>query len=198
MEWNRSETLALARHGCAFCHGLGRLFHKDKSSTPCRCVFREIFRHCYQRFRELLETDPFETRPTLTGNRLSAGWSRKNEEYIADFYLVSKRSLTEEEWRIFNYHFLLGADWRLCTLKLKMDRGDFFHEVYKIQQKLGRVYRELVPYPLYPLDEYFQSVLHREHVEPTPITVGRFRPVQAPLKPRRSKADEHFDLPKAS
>jgi hypothetical protein len=36
-----------------------------------------------------------------------------------------------------------------------MERGDFFHEVYRIQKKLGRIYRELQPYALFPLDEYF-------------------------------------------
>ena len=36
-----------------------------------------------------------------------------------------------------------------------MERGDFFHEVYRIQRKLGRIYRELTPYSLFPLDEYF-------------------------------------------
>lgn len=84
-------------------------------------------------------------------------WSRKDEEYIADFILVSRRSLTPEEYRLFNYHFVLGADWTLCCQKLRMDRGNFFHAVYRIQQKLGRVFRELQPYALYPLDEYFGS-----------------------------------------
>ncbi|MCS7043447.1 MAG: hypothetical protein N2036_05905 [Bryobacteraceae bacterium] len=79
----------------------------------------------------------------------------KNEEYIADFYLVSRRHLTPEEWEVFRYHFLLGADSRLCTRKLKIDRGQFFHMVYRIEAKLGRVFRELQPYSLYPLDEYF-------------------------------------------
>jgi hypothetical protein len=36
-----------------------------------------------------------------------------------------------------------------------MERGDFFHAVYRIQRKLGRIYRELAPYALFPLDEYF-------------------------------------------
>ncbi len=84
-------------------------------------------------------------------------WGRKDEEYIADFTLVSRRTLTADEYRIFNYHFLLGADWKLCCRKLKMDRGNFFHAVYRIQQKLGKVFRELEPYALYPLDEYFGS-----------------------------------------
>jgi hypothetical protein len=79
----------------------------------------------------------------------------KNEEYIADFCLVSRRHLTPAEWEVFRYHFLLGADSALCVRKLKIDRGQFFHMVYRIEAKLGKVFRELQPYSLYPLDEYF-------------------------------------------
>jgi hypothetical protein len=38
-----------------------------------------------------------------------------------------------------------------------MDRGNFFHSVYRIEQKLGRMFRELKPYPLFPLDDYFHG-----------------------------------------
>jgi hypothetical protein len=85
-------------------------------------------------------------------------WSRKEEEYIADFCLVSKRSLTGEEYQVFKYHFLMGGDWRLCCRRLKIDKGNFFHLIYRIEQRLGRVYRELEPYALFPLDEYFSPM----------------------------------------
>jgi hypothetical protein len=89
------------------------------------------------------------------GGRIT--WGRKDEEYIADFYLVTRRNLTAEEWKLFNYHFLLGADWRLCEGRLGIERGDFFHEIYRLEGKLGRIYRELQPYALFPLDEYFNG-----------------------------------------
>jgi len=82
-------------------------------------------------------------------------WSRKDEEYIADFCLVSKRSLDKDEFQVFKFHFLMDAEWRLCCRRLKIDKGNFFHMVYRIEQRLGRVYRELEPYALFPLDEYF-------------------------------------------
>ena len=89
-------------------------------------------------------------------------WGRKDEEYIADFCLVSRRILNEFEYRIFRFHFLLGAEWRLCCRQLKMDKGVFFHAVYRIQQKLGRAFRELKPYALFPLDEYFGAVVRKD------------------------------------
>lgn len=94
---------------------------------------------------------------TLPSKSHRGAWGRKDEEFAADFCLVSKRFLTESEYRILRYHFLLGADWKLCCQRFKIDRGTFFHSVYRIQQKLGRAFRELEPYALFPLDEYFHG-----------------------------------------
>jgi hypothetical protein len=66
------------------------------------------------------------------------------------------------ENKVFRFHFLLGADWRLCCRQLKMDRGSFFHTIYRIEQKLGRIFAELEPYPLYPLSEYFAGVIRKD------------------------------------
>lgn len=142
-EWNTSETLALAINSCTQCHGLGLLTGPLRKGTPCNCVLRAIFRLCFQKFRELAQTSP----------RLHSG--RKDEEYMADFCLVTQRTLTEEEYRIFRYHFLLGAPWTICCRRLSIDKGSFFHAVYRIEQKLGRTFRELEPYPLFPISDYF-------------------------------------------
>ena len=99
---------------------------------------------------------------------------------MADFYLVSRRSLSESEYKIFKYHFLLGADWRLCCRKLKVTRGNFFHAVYQIQQKLGRVYRELQPYSLYPVREYFHGA--PQLVSARPTVVKKVVPLTPPLR----------------
>jgi hypothetical protein len=98
-------------------------------------------------------------------------WGLKNEEYIADFCLVSRRFLDDEQYRLFKFHFLLGADWKLCCRKMNLDRGEFFHEVYRIQQRLGRAFRELEPYPLYPLDSYFHGTTKEKAAPVTPFPV---------------------------
>ena len=114
----------------------------------------------------------------LPGKDRRGAWGRKDEEFAADFCLVSRRNLTETENRIFKYHFLLGADWKLCCSRLSMDRGNFFHAVYRIEQKLGRVFRELQPYPLFPLDDYFNgpSRFDPAHVTQTKCQVIPLRP----------------------
>lgn len=100
---------------------------------------------------------------------------------MADFCLVSRRTLNDYEYTIFKFHFLLGADWKLCCRKLNVDRGTFFHEVYRIQQKLGRVFRELEPHALFPLDEYFNSTARTtEATTSTPFPVEA--ETSAPLK----------------
>jgi hypothetical protein len=160
MEWNRSETLALAMHNCAQCHGSGLRFSKKQTGTPCNCVLRAIFRICWDRFVRCVTQEKHLSRISLephAGRQRPSTWGRKDEEYIADFCLIARRTLDEDEHRLFRYHFLLGADWKLCTRKMGIDRGNFFHAVYRIEQKLGRVFRELEPYSLFPLDEYFHG-----------------------------------------
>jgi len=160
MEWTRSETLALAMHRCVQCHGSGLRLAKKGLLTPCNCVLRSIFRICFNRFEKCVTQERHLSRVSLephAGRSRSESWGRKDEEYIADFCIIARRTLDEEEHRLFRFHFLLGADWKLCTRKLQMDRGNFFHAVYRIEHKLGRALREVEPYALFPLDEYYNG-----------------------------------------
>jgi hypothetical protein len=189
MEWTRSDTLALAAPQCAYCHGLGLRDGQDNRVEPCNCVLRQIFRDCYARFRLCVTQDKYISRSRLelvTGSNTNYNWGRKDEEYIADFCLVTQRTLTDCEYRIFKYHFLLGADWRLCCRKLQVDRGIFFHHVYRIQEKLGRVYRELEPYGLFPVEEYFDN--NRAEAVCSTRRTFQIRPVRPPLRVRRPAA----------
>jgi hypothetical protein len=45
---------------------------------------------------------------------------------------------------------------------MNIDRGSFFHHVYNIEDRLGRVFAELTPYALYPVAEYFSGVDRHE------------------------------------
>jgi len=164
-DWTRSETIALAKESCTQCQGIGLRSSRQGEDAPCNCVLRAIFRVCYSRFRRCVEQEKHISQARLAlvgGTERRQVWGRRDEEYIADFCLVSKRFLNEYEYKLFRFHFLLGADWKLCCRQLKMDRGSFFHEVYRIQQKLGRAYRELEPYALFPLDEYFGGSVRSE------------------------------------
>jgi len=69
-----------------------------------------------------------------------------------------------------------------------MERGNFFHEFYRIQQKLGRIFRELAPYSLFPLDEYFGGTYKKDlppeslNVLRMPMVEKRRRSLRPPLK----------------
>jgi hypothetical protein len=188
-EWGHSDVLALARESCTQCHGSGlRNNPKQGQNVPCNCVFRAIFRACYRKFRYLAQQEKHISRVrvehVIDGKEHRQTWGMKDEEYMADFLLVTRRSLDEMEYKLFNYHYLLGADWKLCCRRLTMERGDFFHEVYRIQRKLGRVYLELQPYSLFPLDEYFGGSVRKgqPRVEPTVIKMPVRRRLLPPIR----------------
>lgn len=154
----------MAKVSCGQCGGHGARQGRV-GLVPCNCVLRAIFRACYGRWKFCDTQEKFMSKTTLS---FSAGakdrslrWERKNEDYIADFYLVSKRSLDPFQWAVFRLHFLLAWDCKQCCHALKIDRGTFFHCVYRVEQRLGRVFRELRPYGLFPLDEYFAPVVRK-------------------------------------
>lgn len=186
--WNRSETIALAKESCTQCQGLGLRENSTRKGpeAPCNCVLRSVFRICYSRFRHCVTKEKEITQARLEiigGSKRRTVWGRKDEEYIADFCLISKRILDESEYRIFRFHYLLGADWKLCCRQMKMDRGNFFHSLYRIQQKLGRVFRELQPYGLYPLDEYFAGSVRSEVAAKTNVLQMPSRQRKGGLRP---------------
>lgn len=186
MDWNRSETIGLAKLSCTHCHGDGLRRGKCEHDDPCNCVLRAIFRACYTRFRYCATKEKSMSRVTLqlcNGKSSRITWARKEEDYLADFCLVSKRSLNAFEYDVFRFHFLLGANWKLCCRRLQIDRGTFFHAVYRVQQKLGRIFRELKPYSLYPLDEYFGGKIEKHalrDVQPKVIPIRSNGPILRP------------------
>lgn len=164
-QWSRSEVLGLAKEACTHCQGFGLRRSRSGPAEPCLCVLRAVFRACFNRFRHCASLEKYVSRvrvEQVNGRDQKQIWGMKNEEYMVDFCRLAERNLDEAEYRLFRFHFLLGADWKLCCRRLGMDRGAFFHEIYRIQQKLGRVFREVRPYALFPLDEYFGGAVRKE------------------------------------
>lgn len=166
MEWTRSETIGLASATCVYCRGLGlRKAIRSQEEKPCGCVFRAIFRACLERFQRCIERVGYTSAVSYdrsTGPEGNRTYGRKNEEFIADFELISRRTLDKQEYEAFKWHYLYGADFKACTTKMGIDKGTFYHLVYQIQQKLGRVFREMEPYALFPLDVYFGGVTEKK------------------------------------
>jgi hypothetical protein len=155
--WTRGDCLTLATPMCAACIGMGSYVARGGKLAVCKCVLRAAFRACYEYYRDCQERARYISKVTLDpmpGVQRIGCWGRKSEEYSADFYLVSKRTLWPLEWELFRLHFLDGRDWKVCCRKLRMDRGNFFHSVYRVEQKLGKVFYELRPYALCPVSDY--------------------------------------------
>ncbi len=187
MEWNRSEATLVANEKCVSCQGEGVRVVRNEEERPCNCALRGVFRACYARFRYLAQKEKRMSKVSLqihwSGRDYRMTYGRKDEEYIADFCLVSRRHLDDFEYRVFKFHFLLGADWKLCCRQMKIDRGTFFHAVYRIEQRLGRVFKELQPYALYPLEDYFGTKVPREQAVPSNVmTMPGPKAVRPPLR----------------
>ncbi len=184
--WTRRETLALARQSCVHCWGLGRRPSRAGTENVCGCVLRGIFGACFRRFRRCAgEVNRGQVTYERCGNhgnrgiKAVSGYSMKNEEFMADFVLTSFRVLNDgktrsqltaesltpsADWRLFTVHFLLGADWRTSCLHLGLGRGQFFHAVYRVEETLGNAFREVAPFALFPIDEYFSAGSRRNPV----------------------------------
>lgn len=192
MEWTRSQTLALAQNSCVFCFGLGLRVGRAEKTSVCNCVLREIFRICYARFRECDSKAKYVARVSLEANpgrQRVAMYGLKNEEYMADFCSIARRTLAGNElgMNVFKFHFLLGANWQACCAKVGLNRGEFFHEVYRVQQDVGRAFAECEPYPLFPVDAYFASRTNeKRETEP-----DQAFPVELPREPWLGPRDKH-------
>jgi hypothetical protein len=140
---------ALADACCVRCSGTGvRLAWKR--GKDCQCAFRALFRACLRRYRACVSYP--DQQPYFSHKR---GSGFKSAEYAADFELTAKRALAGRiERDVFRLHMLLRGDWRLCCQKLRIDRGTFWHLVYRIEERLGRAFDAMAPYGLFPRD-YF-------------------------------------------
>lgn len=167
MQWNRSSAIGLALASCKHCGGHGMRELRRGADKPCSCVFRAIFKACYSRFCEFTAAEEQPGSISLDAAHGPTGYrtySFKRQEYVADFCLSAQRALTEAEYRLFRYTFLLGADSSLCCRYLGMERGYYFHTVYRLEAKLGRYFAEIQPYPLYPVDEYMGGTVRTARI----------------------------------
>lgn len=159
MEWNANELGFLANLSCTVCGGMGVRRKKRDQIVPCRCALRAAFRTCHTRFRLCAESSRMRSRVSFernpSGRSHKGSWGRKDQEYMADFELTARRVLDPWHQTLFRYHFVLGANAAMCCRRLRIDRGGFFHAIYRIEALLGEAFMQLEPYALYPPRNYF-------------------------------------------
>jgi len=152
-------AVGLSAVSCVTCHGTG--WRPGKLGVPrtCECVARAVFRICLRRYDECR---------TMQGGSHGVCYEQssgpvpvrfhgmRREEYMADVELAARRVLLPEEWTLFRLHMLFKLDWRACSRIVHLDRGMFFHSVYRVETKLGMAFAGLKPYSLLPA-EYFKG-----------------------------------------
>ncbi len=149
-QWQKQESPAPrlkavtpgANPSCTACGGTGSL-----PKIICHCVRRTAFSTCLGFYREFKDSIPCVPRP----------YTFLKEDFRADFYKISRRTLDNTEWKFFDLHFLQDLPWRVCAPALGMNRGQFFHATYRLMVKLGAAFMETKPYPLYPVEDYFSK-----------------------------------------
>lgn len=184
----RSEFLAMSLATCTTCLGTALCIDGKVCAvgSVCPCVWRAIFRECYQRFLDIESGGEF-VKPVDWSN-IGSGptgyrvFGRRQEEYSADFVLIAKRTLTKPlHYAVFRYHYLFAAPWDACCKRLNISRGNFFHACYQVEARCGKAYRETKPYGLHPLPAYFHGVVRGRRIPAT--TVDEPAPPVLPLRP---------------
>lgn len=160
---------------CRACRGTGEVTNRD-AARVCHCVYRRVFRACMRRYEESrafggLVCGAGLAQPVSRCEGLSPEPRAYREAaYTADIELTAKRALTGRTVAraIWWYHFIHGCDWANCIrliryqVGLPLNRGNYFHEVYRTEVMLGRVFLEMRPYSLCP-QEYFGFYRRTSH-----------------------------------
>ncbi len=145
---NRGVALANAAPKCVYCHGGGTL-----GDRLCGCVLRRVFRICLQQYRYSVENASNLNRCCMTeiGRSGKILTGLPHAEYVADFERAAERALDRGRRKLFQMHFLNRLEYPACLAKLRLDRGNFFHEAYRVEEQVGAECLK----GIYPLDQYF-------------------------------------------
>lgn len=148
--------LALSSPSCHNCHGVGS-YLANNHPVVCNCVLRSVFRRTLSKYREFQLAVPWLR---LNVGHDATAYSFPTVEFIADFERVANATLHGLEAFVMRYHFYRGFQWRECISifthrhHVKVDRGLFFHAIYRVEQKLGRRFLLSPGAELYPVGKY--------------------------------------------
>jgi hypothetical protein len=113
-------------------------------------------------------------------------WGLKREEYMADFELVARRSLSQAEHRLFRFHHILAASEAMCAKRLGISTQTAKRAIQRLEAKLGLTFAMIEPYALYPLYDYFNRI-RSEPVKPCRLPAARARNSVVPRLPVRQQ-----------
>lgn len=173
----------LSNSQCRQCRGVGL-----KANQRCTCVLRRIFAACHRQWRYLTRrSGAHPTRVTLgkTGGPINRVRMFENH-FAVDFEIIARRTLSQADYQLFRWVYLLGADWKLLrrTLKTGMTESEFRHHCAWVEETLAHAFCETRPYALWPMDEYnSRRKPGAPPVAALPAIPGqRYAPLRPPLR----------------
>jgi hypothetical protein len=142
----QGQLLILANHDCRECAGSGY----GLNDPVCACVYRRIFDACYDCYQAI-------TPHTSRVQSDSIYKSRPEEEFRADFWAVAHRALIGRPAlaETFDVYFAEERGARIAAAILGISTGVLFRRATDIKRLVGRAFRDVQPYPLFPSRQYF-------------------------------------------
>ena len=107
--------------------------------------------------------------------------SFKRSEYAADFVMLANRVLADRplERAVFEAYHVDDLEWQVAAPRVNreihpprpLDRGRFFHAVYRVEMLLGKAIVDTRPYSLFPPNGYFSGFI----IPPNSLPASRVR-----------------------
>ena len=152
----------------------------------CGCVLRRVFRACLSSYRHCQASmgSPGAVQLERVGHaqgRCSIIASFKRSEYAADFVMLANRVLADRplERAVFEAYHVDDLEWQVAAPRVNreihpprpLDRGRFFHAVYRVEMLLGKAIVDTRPYSLFPPNGYFSGFI----IPPNSLPASRVR-----------------------
>jgi len=189
-----SPWFVLAFPTCQTCGGSGL-----SGADHCACVLRRIARAVHAHVHNL-QARIGSIQPLALDSTAAPQGKRWNGivsvDYISDVYNTARRVLSDVDFTLWKHHCLKRHPWHCCCPKLGINRGVFFHRLYDIEERVGRTFLQLAPYPLFPIHCYTDTRLDR--VRPCPViedTRPGNRALRPPLAPRAPRKPAPAPMP---
>ncbi len=164
-----ADPLALSTPSCRRCGGLGTI-RKRRGYRTCACVYRRVFRACLTSYHHCQASMgsagavQYERVGHAQG-RCAIVASFKRAEYAADFIMLARLVLASRpiELAVFEAYHVDDQEWLVAVPRVNaslhlprpLNRGAFFHAVYREEGLLGKAILQTHPYSLFPPRSYF-------------------------------------------
>jgi hypothetical protein len=180
------SPVALSKPSCRRCAGLGAIRTRQGYRT-CACVLRRVFRACLTSYHHCeASMGPAGAvqyeRVGHAQGRCAIVASFKRAEYAADFILLARRVLAHRpvELAVFDTYHVGDLEWRVAVPRVNrtlhpprpLNRGSFFHAVYRAEGLIGAAIVSSEPYSLFPPRKYFSGFI----LSATTLNASRVRP----------------------